>query len=49
MIMADQFVVRSIHPSIVARYLLDAVLIAVVLIVGVRAGKARRERVSDRV
>jgi YjbE family integral membrane protein len=49
MIMADQFVVRSIHPSIVARYLVDAVLIAVVLIVGVRAGNARRERVSDRV
>jgi YjbE family integral membrane protein len=49
MIMADEFVVRSIHPSIVVRYLVDAVLIAVVLIVGVRAGKARRERVSDRV
>jgi predicted tellurium resistance membrane protein TerC len=49
MIMADQFVVRSIHPSTIARYVLDAVLIVVVLIVGVRAGKARRERVSDNV
>lgn len=49
MIMADQFVVRSIHPTLVARYVMDALLIAVVLIAGVRAGKARRERVSDRV
>ena len=48
MIMADQFVARSIHPPLVARYVTDAVLIAVVLILGVRAGKARRERVSDR-
>jgi YjbE family integral membrane protein len=48
MIMGDQFVVRSIHPSTAARYVLDAALIVVVLIAGVRVGKARRERVSDR-
>lgn len=49
MIMADRFVVRSLHPSALARYLIDAVLVAVVLILGVRVGRARRERVSDRV
>jgi YjbE family integral membrane protein len=44
MILADQFVVRNLNPSAAARYVTDAVLIAVVLIVGVRVGRARRER-----
>ena len=48
MILADQFVVRAIHPSTLARYVIDAVLIAIVLTVGMRVGRARRERVSDR-
>lgn len=48
MILTDQFVVRSVHPSAAARYLTDAVIIAVVWMLGVRVGRARRERVTDR-
>jgi len=44
MILADRFVLRTLNPSPAARYLTDAVLIAVVLIVGVRVGRARRAR-----
>ena len=49
MILADQFVVRSFRPSTAARYVTDAALIAGVLIIGVRVGRRRRQRVSDRV
>ena len=48
MILADQFVVRSFHPSTAARYVTDAALIAGVLIIGARVGRARRRRASDR-
>jgi YjbE family integral membrane protein len=48
MILADQFVVRRLHPSTAARYATDAALIVGVLIVGTRVGRTRRERVTDR-
>jgi YjbE family integral membrane protein len=48
MILADQFVARSVHPSTAARYAADAVLIAGVLIAGTRVGRARRERPGER-
>ena len=44
MVMADQFVVRTANPPALARYVVDAVLIAVVLIVGARVARARREQ-----
>jgi len=49
MVLADRFAVRTLNPSPAARYVADAVLIAVVLIVGTRVGRARRERGSDKV
>jgi YjbE family integral membrane protein len=49
MILADRFVRSRLHPSTAARYVTDAVLIAGVLLAGARVGRARRERVSDKV
>src|SRR6516225_12181944 len=47
MILADQFVVRTINPSTAARYATDAALMVIVLLVGTRVGRARRKRVSN--
>jgi len=44
MVLADQIVVSKLHPSTVARYVTDAVLIVVVLLLGVRVGRARRQK-----
>jgi YjbE family integral membrane protein len=46
MIMTDRFVVRTLNPPAAVRYVMDAVLIAVVLVAGTRVGRKRRERVT---
>ena len=48
MVLEDPFVARSIHPSDAARYLVDGVLIAALLIAGWRLGAAARKQAADR-
>jgi YjbE family integral membrane protein len=48
MILADQFVAHNVHPSTATRYVTDAALIAGVLIMGARVGRARREHPDTR-
>jgi len=43
MMLEDRFLLRAVHPSNSVRYLVDALLIALVLVVGRRLGAARRK------
>jgi len=44
MVLQDRFVARVLHPTDLARYLVDAGLIVVLLVAGRRIGAARRRR-----
>ena len=46
MVVGDPFLIKKLHPSPTARYILDAVLIVGVLAAGVAAGRARRRGLS---
>jgi len=47
MVFEDRFVVRTLHPTEAMRYLLDAVLIAALLLAGRRLGAARRGQAAE--
>ena len=47
MVFEDRFVVRALHPTEAMRYLLDAVLIAALLLAGRRLGAARRGQAAE--
>ena len=44
MMLQDRFVARALHPSDGARYLVDVLLIAILLLAGRHIGRARRQR-----
>jgi YjbE family integral membrane protein len=47
MVLEDRFVVRTAHPTDAARYVVDVVLIAVLLLAGRRWAAARRKHVEN--
>ena len=48
MVLQDPFMVRTVHPTDMARYLVDAVLIAALLVAGWRLGAAARQRAVEK-
>jgi YjbE family integral membrane protein len=47
MLLQDRFVVQTLHPSDLARYAIDAALVALLVLVGVYIGRRRRKRNSS--
>jgi YjbE family integral membrane protein len=47
MVLADRFIVRTAHPTDVARYLIDAILVAALVLGGRRLGASRRKQAEN--